>query len=153
MIKDEPKKVTFEEETPKENQPVLELPIPAGTVVENPPAVQAAAPIVPEKPAEVTTTAPATQQEQQPEVQQFTYADMPREEEEETEMVKRKTLAGDKYRLLVEMDDGTEQPSLMGSLGHLNLAIEVLKERIAVAHAMSENIKGTIKKLESRYRF
>jgi len=151
QIKEEPKKVIFDEEPAKGDIPqagakqeVETQPPPATTIV---PTV----PVEPPKPTEPTKVTPEAQADQQPEALQFTYADMPREEEE-TEMIKRKTLAGDKYRLLVEMDDGTEQPSLMGSLGHLNLAIEVLKERIAVAHAMSENIKGTIKKLESRYR-
>jgi signal transduction histidine kinase len=82
---------------------------------------------------------------------QFTFADMPKDEEDQ-ETVKRKTLAGDKYRILVEMDDGSEPPSIQSALSNLSLAVEILKERIAVANATSSNIKGIIKRIESRYR-
>lgn len=140
-IPEEPKKtVTFEPEEVKVEK-----------VTETAPIVKAETPVVVQ--VEVVQPQPVKEEAQatQPEALQFTYADMPREEEE-TELIKRKTLAGDKYRLLVEMDDGSEQPSFMASLGHLNLAIEVLKERIAVAQSMSQNIKNTIKKLEGHNR-
>jgi signal transduction histidine kinase len=143
LVQEESKKVKFDDKTESMPEPTIEI--------EKPKEAEAVVPVEIKKQAEVPKVTTEAPQQQQPEAQQFTYADMPKEEEE-TEMIKRKTLAGDKYRLLVEMEDGTEQPTLMGSLGHLNLAIEVLKERTAVAQSMSENIKSTIKKLEARNR-
>jgi signal transduction histidine kinase len=102
---------------------------------------------------EAPVVPPESPTEQPADNQQFTYADMPKDDEPAEEFLKRKTLAGDKYRLLVEMDDGTEQPSHMSAMGHLNLAIEVLKERIAVAQSMSNNIKTLIKKFEETPRY
>lgn len=83
----------------------------------------------------------------EPETLQIVYADMPKDEEDIAD-VKRKTLAGDKYRILVEMDDGSEPPSIQSALGNLSLALEILKERIAVANATSSNIKNLIKKID-----
>lgn len=85
-----------------------------------------------------------------PETLQFVFADQPKDDED-LDMVKRKTLAGDKYRILVEMDDGSEPPSIQGALSNLSLALEILKERIAVANAMSNNIKSILSKIESKY--
>jgi signal transduction histidine kinase len=81
---------------------------------------------------------------------EVTYAEVPRDEEDISN-IKRKTLAGDKYRILVEMDDGSEPPSVQSALSHLGLAVEVLKERIAVADATSATIKGFIKQIEAKY--
>jgi hypothetical protein len=75
---------------------------------------------------------------------------MPKDDEDQ-EIVKRKTLAGDKYRILVEMDDGSEPPSIQSALGSLSLAVEILKERIAVANATSNTIKSLIKVIDAKY--
>jgi hypothetical protein len=131
-------------------------------VEESAPAVQA--PVVekvkpqpvPEAPAKVVIVEPVKAEVTEvpkvaePETLQFNFADMPKDEEDQ-ETVKRKTLAGDKYRILVEMDDGSEPPSIQSALSNLSLAVEILKERIAVANATSSNIKALIKQIDTKY--
>jgi hypothetical protein len=117
-------------------------------VEESAPAVQA--PVVeevkpqpvPEAPAKVVIVEPVKAEVTEvpkvaePETLQFTFADMPKDEGDQ-ETVKRKPLAGDKNRILVEMVDGSEPPSIQSALSNLSLAVEILKERIAVANATS----------------
>lgn len=130
---------------PKQEEPVAESPLPAPEVPKAP--EQPVAPVVVE-PAKVTIQEiPAVPE---PETLQFTFADMPKDEEDQ-ETVKRKTLAGDKYRILVEMDDGSEPPSIQSALSNLSLAVEILKERIAVANASSSNIKALIEQIDAKY--
>ena len=107
---------------------------------------------VPESKAVVpSTVVEAPKKPDEPETTQFVFADLPKEEEDQ-ETVKRKALAGDKYRVLVEMDDGSEPPSIQSALGSLSLAVEILKERIAVGNATSSNIKSLIRKIEAKYQ-
>jgi signal transduction histidine kinase len=107
-------------------------------------AVKEAKIIPPPEPVEVA------KKPDEPETTQFIFADVPKEEEDQ-ETVKRKALAGDKYRVLVEMDDGSEPPSIQAALSNLSLAVEILKERIAVANATSSNIKSLIRQIEAKY--
>lgn len=147
-------------EVPKEVK--ADVPVPAPTIAEpEKPQVRFAPepePVVAAKASPVTVEAVAPQKLQQavvpqeatPDSLQFVYADMPKEDED-VDMVKRKTLAGDKYRILVEMDDGSEPPSIQSALSNLSLAVEIIKERIAVANSTSGNIKDLIRKIEDKY--
>jgi hypothetical protein len=76
---------------------------------------------------------------------------MPQEEEEDLSTKERKTLAGDMNLILVEMDDGSEPLSVQSALRNLSLAVEVLKERIAVTDATSATIKGYIQLIQAKY--
>jgi hypothetical protein len=95
-------------------------------------------------PGTTTTDAPAT-------LLQFVFVDK-LEDEEEFDAKKSEALAGDKGRVLVQMDDRSERPSMQGALSNLSLAVDILKERIAVANAISNNIKSIISQIDSRYK-
>jgi anti-sigma regulatory factor (Ser/Thr protein kinase) len=95
-------------------------------------------------PGTTTTDAPAT-------LLRFVFVDQP-EDEEEFDAETSEALASDKGRALVAMDDSSEPPSMQGALSNLSLAVDILKERIAVANAMSSNIKSIISQIDSRYK-
>ena len=157
-------------EAPKDSEPISQPPAEAPAVSSESPVVQSPIPdaspnqhepsvapeqkseSVPESKAVVpSTVVEAPKKSDEPETTQFVFADLPKEEEDQ-ETVKRKALAGDKYRVLVEMDDGSEPPSIQSALGSLSLAVEILKERIAVGNATSSNIKSLIRKIEAKYQ-
>jgi len=116
----------------EESAPAVQAPVVEEVKPQPVPEAPAKVPIVEPVKAEVTEVPKVAE----PETLQFTFADMPKDEGDQ-ETVKRKPLAGDKNRILVEMDDGSEPPSIQSALSNLSLAVEILKERIAVANATS----------------
>jgi signal transduction histidine kinase len=132
-------------------EPVAPVSVVPDSVATEPPKEEPKGVKFDEKPSEPASSVEvAKSAPQEPETLQFVFADMPKDDEDQ-EIVKRKTLAGDKYRILVEMDDGSEPPSIQSALGSLSLAVEILKERIAVANATSNTIKSLIKVIDAKY--
>ena len=132
-----------DEPAPSKEEPTVSVPEPGAAVKPPAPSVK-----YEEEPAKHVTQKPAIVTEDS---QQISYADMPQEEEEDLSTKERKTLAGDMNHILVEMDDGSEPPSVQSALSNLSLAVEVLKERIAVTDATSATIKGYIQLIQAKY--